>query len=1078
MTPTSSIQTDPTYLRYIVDGLENQSLHRDGIASLPDGLIGIYEEAIPNDRHLGIREKFLDFFAIWALLKKEVSVSFIVPLLYWESQVAMDFLSLHTKWFNSPSSGKYLLYHDRLRVYLLERIQSHKLDKTNRKIIAACQSALQQPFGDEWEQYALEHLPSHLLIPAMQHEADGAAFKQLVNDTAFWNRQLEVSKSYDWTKKMLNESMTWAAKQNTDELIGFALNKVDLHYMEQNDAPRIVELVAQNDLDTALQRIEAFGGNDKEGLQRKFTLYMLCLMELTLLDSKEKPFRRSAIERLLNHLDEKLPIDHSILNWNDFFPSYLMFQLACDWEEMGLDYLRLYQRADSWAADWIPEKGPYSNSQFDIMLTVCREIVDQYPRCVVMSAIHARMLRQGMAQSSSVLEEILELVRSIHGSARVKILCNIADQLNEIGTIQFAQTLILEAIEWANGIDSKMRKSHVFSDIAIAFARQGNMEKAIECTTAMNVIDKCRTLPVISTEMIKRGKEHEASLLLAEALSSANNITDALEKGNILISILSEVAKQGNVPLANSIVEEALTFAQGIEEASDRHNLLMEISIQLTEQGKLDQTLNVLQNVSDVRMKCFGFREISVVLDQQRNHDEASNLLQEALEFAQLISSYTLRFFALGSIANRLVHQGKVEAAARVLLDTLPLPRGITEDWQKAYTQKCISFALAKKDKLSAALECSGSIAHESWKSNAQADLALELAKRGKYLEANESVKSIPYGRQKRNALALVAIEMAKQGMIEDAVISAYDIEDDQNKGMALCEISIEMAKKGNFEKALVSARDIADTEYRIKSFIGISLNLFKEQQVSASLSLTNEALATLRSIEDVYIRSRLLCEMLPDLLHLGMAPEVKILIQDLLTFAEPINDEEEKSRALFMIATTLAKIGQPEKSRLVKEDALFAVHGISDIWTKCSLLHKVAIDLVNQVNWNIAEQVVMEIPLIAERQETWKKIAEVVKSQSNFQLALDHWKTLVDKESALFYVKGLAEAIDVNDVTTDMVYGLLFHLVENSINIENLLQAYAQYELFFGNPSPEKINRLNKTLNLQWVMDIHAKIA
>jgi tetratricopeptide (TPR) repeat protein len=314
--------------------------------------------------------------------------------------------------------------------------------------------------------------------------------------------------------------------------------------------------------------------------------------------------------------------------------------------------------------------------------------------------------------------------------------------------------------------------------------------------------------------------------------------------------------------------------------------------------------------------------------------------------------------------------------------------------------------------------------------------------------------------------------------MIEDALTSAYDIADDQNKGMALCEISIEMAKQGNFEKALVSARDIADTEYRMKSFIGISLKLFKEQQVSASLSHTNQALATLRSIDDVYVRSRLLCEVSPDLLHLGMAPEVEILIQDLLTFAKSINDEEEKSRALFMIANTLAKIGQPDKSRLVKEDSLFAVHGIFDIWTKCSLLHKVAIDLVNQANWNMAEQVAMEIPLIAERQETWKKIAEVVKSKSNFQLALDHWKTLVDKESALFYLKGLSEAIDLNDVTPEMIHGLLFHLVENSINIDNLLQAYAQYELSFGSPSPEKINRLNKTLNLQWVMDIHAKIA
>jgi hypothetical protein len=109
--------------------------------------------------------------------------------------------------------------------------------------------------------------------------------------------------------------------------------------MEQNDAPRIVELVAQNDIETALQRIESFGGNDKDGLQRKFILYMLCLMEPTLLDSKDKPFRRDAIEKILKHFDEKMPVDHSVLNWDDFFSSYLMFLMACEWDVMQIDFL-------------------------------------------------------------------------------------------------------------------------------------------------------------------------------------------------------------------------------------------------------------------------------------------------------------------------------------------------------------------------------------------------------------------------------------------------------------------------------------------------------------------------------------------------------------------------------------------------------------------------------------------------------------------------------------------------------------------------------------------------------------------
>jgi hypothetical protein len=39
--------------------------------------------------------------------------------------------------------------------------------------------------------------------------------------------------------------------------------------------------------------------------------------------------------------------------------------------------------------------------------------------------------------------------------------------------------------------------------------------------------------------------------------------------------------------------------------------------------------------------------------------------------------------------------------------------------------------------------------------------------------------------------------------------------------------------------------------------------------------------------------------------------------------------------------------------------------------------------------------------------------------------------------------------------------------------SIEKLLQAYCLNKLFFGKPSKEKIDSLNKTLNLQWALDI-----
>ncbi len=143
--------TDPTYLRYIVDGLHSQSIQQENLAALPQGLIGIYEEALPWEQNIQERGRFLQFFSAWALLKKEVSAILVSSLLNWPEQEVIDALATHTKWFNSPASGTYILYHERLRTYLLSKITSNQLKQTNQKIIESCQHALELKKGDEWE---------------------------------------------------------------------------------------------------------------------------------------------------------------------------------------------------------------------------------------------------------------------------------------------------------------------------------------------------------------------------------------------------------------------------------------------------------------------------------------------------------------------------------------------------------------------------------------------------------------------------------------------------------------------------------------------------------------------------------------------------------------------------------------------------------------------------------------------------------------------------------------------------------------------------------------------------------------
>ena len=44
--PTSLEHTDPTYLRTILDGLLSGALHKENASVLPQGLVGMYKEAI------------------------------------------------------------------------------------------------------------------------------------------------------------------------------------------------------------------------------------------------------------------------------------------------------------------------------------------------------------------------------------------------------------------------------------------------------------------------------------------------------------------------------------------------------------------------------------------------------------------------------------------------------------------------------------------------------------------------------------------------------------------------------------------------------------------------------------------------------------------------------------------------------------------------------------------------------------------------------------------------------------------------------------------------------------------------
>jgi hypothetical protein len=125
--------TDPTYLRAIYDGLLSETLHEENASNLPTGLMGIYEEALPPLSSVAKRQLFLEFFSVWALLKKEVSAAFVSQLLGWTEARALNYIALYSNWFNAPLTGKYVLYHERLRSFILQKISHAQFAACNEE---------------------------------------------------------------------------------------------------------------------------------------------------------------------------------------------------------------------------------------------------------------------------------------------------------------------------------------------------------------------------------------------------------------------------------------------------------------------------------------------------------------------------------------------------------------------------------------------------------------------------------------------------------------------------------------------------------------------------------------------------------------------------------------------------------------------------------------------------------------------------------------------------------------------------------------------------------------------------------
>jgi hypothetical protein len=225
-------QIEPTYLHYIYDSLSLNTIHKDNISALPEGLIGLYEEAFDDRASVVEREKLLHRFVTWALLKKEVSTAFVSEILGEKEEVLQDFILNYSKWFNSPESGKYQLYHERFKVYLLSKISNLEIQKLSIQLIQLLRSGSKiNEFKEYYSLFYIDHIVEHSYESSEFHiELENLVFKNEFWDNSFLHLK-SILPAFANLRGLISYSCfknDWKLLQRVSSLILFLEQKNDL----------------------------------------------------------------------------------------------------------------------------------------------------------------------------------------------------------------------------------------------------------------------------------------------------------------------------------------------------------------------------------------------------------------------------------------------------------------------------------------------------------------------------------------------------------------------------------------------------------------------------------------------------------------------------------------------------------------------------------------------------------------------------------------------------------------------------------------------------------------------------------
>jgi hypothetical protein len=185
---------EPTYLRYVYDGLLRETLQADNAAGLPDGITGLYSTIFSEKENNTATRDHLFLFKLFAVLRGAVGKNEVFKISSGQinDESFTQFIGVYARFMNRNLEGKYSIYHERLRIFLLQRMTILEFLDLTRSIIKVLKNARKNshPLYSYRINYLAEHVYS--IAPYLGKEFDDNLLQETL-DTSYFNDESDIA---------------------------------------------------------------------------------------------------------------------------------------------------------------------------------------------------------------------------------------------------------------------------------------------------------------------------------------------------------------------------------------------------------------------------------------------------------------------------------------------------------------------------------------------------------------------------------------------------------------------------------------------------------------------------------------------------------------------------------------------------------------------------------------------------------------------------------------------------------------------------------------------------------------------